>query len=257
MLSRSRLAQGTRAARPLARTALTVATGAAFALALAAAPSQAHAQQVPEPDAVNGRPKGIIGGALLGGEVVMLTMGAVGVEKAWPYLVFGGLGMAAGGVGGFFIEEAAGPGNAGGDVPEAGVYMLAGGMALVIPTLVVVLNATAYKPPETDTIEPSPTPQPAAEPPAPSGGASVTISSKNDSVPRKAPPVARRWSTPARAEAPIVPHIPVSLVDVYQGELAMGVPAVQIRHIYTQREMALYGVQQGEEVRVPVFKAQF
>jgi hypothetical protein len=37
----------------------------------------------------------------------------------------------------------------------------------------------------------------------------------------------------------------------------MGVPAVQIRPVYSHRELALYGVQQGEEVRVPVFKAQF
>jgi hypothetical protein len=249
MLSRSRLQ----------RTALTFAAGAAFALALAGNPAQAQAQakDLPDADAVNGRPKGIIGGALLGGEVVMLTMGAVGVEKGWPYLVFGGLGMVAGGVGGFFIEEAAGPGNEAGDTPEAGVYMLAGGMALVIPTLVVVLNATSYKPPETDTIEPSPTPQPAAEPAAPSGGASVTISSKNDKGPKKKPQtVARQWAAPARLE-PITPHVPLSLVDVYQGQLAMGVPAVQIRPVYTQRELALYGVQQGGEVRVPVFKAQF
>ncbi|MEJ7731195.1 MAG: hypothetical protein WKG00_18515 [Polyangiaceae bacterium] len=236
---------------------MTVAAGAAFALALAGSPGQAQAQDLPEPDAVNGRPKGIIGGALLGGEVVMLTMGAVGVEKGWPYLVFGGLGMVAGGVGGFFIEEAAGPGNEAGDTPEAGVYMLAGGMALVIPTLVVVLNATSYKPPETDTVEPSPTPQPAAEPAAPGASGSVTISSKNDVAPKKAKAAtARRWAAPVRLE-PVVPHIPMSVVDMYRGELAMGVPAVQIRPMYSHRELALYGVQQGEEVRVPVFKAQF
>jgi hypothetical protein len=247
MLSRSRLQ----------RTTVILGAGAAFALALAGSPASAQAQELPEPDAVNGRPKGIIGGALLGGEVVMLTMGAVGVEKAWPYLVFGGLGMVAGGVGGYFIEEAAGPGNEAGDTPEAGVYMLAGGMALVIPTLVVVLNATSYKPPESDTIEPSPTPQPAAEPPAPAGGASVTITSKNEAGPKAPKPApARRWATATRLP-PIVPHIPISLVDVYGGELAMGVPAVQIRPVYSHREMALYGVQQGEEVRVPVFKAQF
>ena len=43
---------------------------------------------------------------MLGGEIVMITMGAIGVEKGWPYVVFGGLGAVGGGVGGFFIEDA-------------------------------------------------------------------------------------------------------------------------------------------------------
>src|SRR5262249_59890793 len=103
--------------------------------------------------------KGIVGGALLGAEVVDMTMGVIGVEKGWPYFVFGGLGAVGGGIGGYFVEQNA--------PTEASLYMLAGGMALVIPTLVLSLNATKYRPPESEQqIEPVSN-QPAAEPPQP------------------------------------------------------------------------------------------
>jgi hypothetical protein len=232
------------------RRICAVATAAlACAVTLGGAPREAHAQE-----AVSATGKGIVGGALLGGEIVMITMAAIGVEKGWPYFVFGGLGAVGGGIGGFFIEDATGA-----DTPEISLYMLAGGMALVIPTLVATLNATAYRPPESDTKEP--TNQPAAEPPAPAGKASVTVSSKA-LIPVAPKPTARAWRTAPLAAvfapvAPVVPHIPLSLVDVYDKKLALGMPAVELRPVYSRREVAIYGVEQREEVRVPVFKAQF
>jgi hypothetical protein len=208
--------------------------------------------------------KGIVGGALLGGEVVTITIGAIGVNKGWPYFVFGGLGMVGGGVGGFFVEKAtkgttAANGTVTGGTPEPALYMLAGGMALVIPALVVSLNATAYKPPETDRVEPannepakdapkaSPPPgaAPGAPPPAAPGAPGA--------APQAKAPVKYRF----RSEIGSLPHIPVSLLDVYKGKVALGVPAVDVRPLYTANEMWRFGVGQGTEVRLPVFKAMF
>ena len=182
--------------------------------------------------AVSGTGKGIAGGALLGAEVVTITMAVVGVEKPWPYFVFGGAGALAGGIGGYFVETAA--------PAEVPLYMLAGGMALVIPALVASLNATAYKPPEGEIDDPSAT-EPAPEPPAPV---------ESTSSPR------RKAREVARADAKI-PRIPVALLDVYQGHVAVGVPAVEVRALYTEEERQVFGVEQGHEVRFPVFKAVF
>jgi hypothetical protein len=201
--------------------------------------------------------KGIVGGALLGGEVVTITMGAIGVERGWPYFVFGGVGMIGGGVGGFFVEKAtkgvvAANGTSAPGTAEPALYMLAGGMALIIPALVVSLNATAYKPPESDRGEPAgnepskdapKSAPPSGAPPAPGGPPPTTA------APKKAP----RF----RRELAAIPHIPVSLLDMYRGRLALGVPAVEVRPLYTQQEMFQYGVGQGTEVRLPVFKAMF
>jgi hypothetical protein len=179
-----------------------------------------------------------VGGALLGGEVVCITMGAIGVERGWPYFVFGGLGAVGGGIGGFFVEKASSP--------EPSLYMLAGGMALVIPTLVISLNATAYKPPETDQVEKEPASnKPILDAPAPG-------------TPATAPLTSRTAKKPARIAArPAMPHIPLSVLDLYKGHVAAGIPAFELRPLYSSAELWKYGVSQGSEVRFPLFQAMF
>ena len=213
------------------RTLGAIAAGLTAAATFLAA-SSASAQTAPASEAVQPTGKGIVGGALLGGEVVDLTLGIVGVNRGWPYLVFGALGAVGGGIGGYFVEQNTAT------MPEVDAYMLAGGMALVIPTLVVSLNATMYRPPEVTT-EPANN-QPSTGPtPAPL------------STPGAAPVQARR--TLQRPNE----HFAFSLVDVYKGSVAMGIPAVQVKPLYSQREVWTYGVQQGNEVRVPLFYATF
>ena len=216
------------------------ACAAAAAAAAVASAGEACAQTQATNESVSVTGKGIVGGALLGGEVVMITMGAVGVESGWPYLVFGGLGAVGGGVGGFFIEGAADP------TAEIPVYMLAAGMALVIPTIVISLNATAYKPPDDDKSEPA-NDRPALEPAPPGGSVTVTTS--------RAKP-APRTKLHTKASAPI-PRIPLALLGLSRGDLALGIPAPDIRPMYTRRELAEYGVTQGHEVRVPLFSVLF
>lgn len=181
---------------------------------------------------VSPKGKGIVGGALLGGEVVDITMAIIGVRSGWPYLVVGAVGAAGGGIGGYFVEK--------GSSAEPAVYMLAGGMALFIPALVASLNATSYRPPESDQTEPS-TNQPSKEPPNPKAGVSVTAQAS----PRR------------HASQPFVAHIPVSLVDLHAGRVALGLPAFELRPSYSQREIAMYGVEQRTELRVPLFQASF
>jgi hypothetical protein len=206
-----------------------LACGSAAAVLLLA-PAQAHAQAASQPVSPDG--KGVVGGALLGAEVVDLTMGIIGVNRGWPYLVFGALGAVGGGLGGFALEQET-------RSPEGALYMLAGGMALVIPTVVVSLNATMYKPPEatSDPANNEPAPAPAPLQPGPTQ------------------PQARRLLL--RPVAQTEQHLRFSLVDVYKGTLAFSAPAVQVRPLYSEREKWTYGVSQGTEVRVPVFYAAF
>jgi hypothetical protein len=197
--------------------------------------------------------KGIVGGALLGGEVVTITMGAAGLRKGWPYFVFGGVGMVGGAIGGYYVEKKTavvvnGSVQSGGPA-EPAMLMLAFGMGLVIPALVISLNATAYKPPESDRTEPannepaSDSPKPS---PAPAPAAAPAPTSHNT-----------RYKAHFRSEIAEMPHIPTSLLDMYRGKLALGVPAVAVQPLYSQSEMWKYGVAQGTEVRLPVFKATF
>jgi hypothetical protein len=204
--------------------------------------------------------KGTAGGALLGGEVVIIPMGAAGVSRGWPYFVFGGLGMVGGAVGGYFLDKhfaytTDAMGNTTGGPAEPSMAMLAGGLALVIPAVILALNATAYHPPEGDRNEPANN-QPAAEPPRPAPPAAAP-----PPAPGEAPPPGStsyyRYHSGYRAEVAALPHIPTSLLESYRGKPGFGVPNVQVRPLYTQAEMVRYGVSQGTEVQVPVFKAMF
>jgi len=210
--------------------------------------------------------KGIVGGSLLGAEIVLATEAAFKVKPAWAYLVGGVGGAAAGGVGGYFIEQDASP--------KTTMLMLAGGMALIIPTTVAVLSATAYEPPASYTQDRAPSDEPVAEPPRPSGAptptepAPATTSPSGNEVtappPAEAPPAPaptsslRKHKPKAHRTLPLDYHLsPPALIGVSADALTLGVPAVEVRNVYSRNELALYGVNQATELRVPVLSVLF
>lgn len=224
---------------PLQRLAPALAGLAAAGLVLSADPAPAAAQQPAVPRA-SGDAKGVVGGVFLGGEVVMVTMAAIGVEKAWPYLLFGGLGMVGGGIGGYFVEQ-----EAPAEVPLA---MLAGGLIFSIPTVVAVVNATAPKAPKDDKTEvvKSAPGQPAPQPSQPGQPAQpVSPGQPGQPAPAGGPQSKQRlW-------------IPTAALGVQPGRVALGLPAVEVRPLYTARQMQQFGVEQGTEVRVPLVQVPF
>ena len=238
----------------LGRTAQRLGLAAATALAAAVlAPGTAEAGG---PVLVTG--KGIAGGALLGGEVVIIPMGAAGVSRGWPYFVFGGLGMVGGAIGGYFVEKktAVDSTTGAGGPAEPALYMLAGGLALIIPAVIVSLNATAYKPPDSDRSEPANN-EPAKEPPKAVPGAPPAPIPGEGPAPGATSQRVFKYRSTYRAELASMPHIPTALLDMYQGKTCFGLPAIQVRPLYTQAETVKYGVAQGTEMRIPVFKAMF
>jgi hypothetical protein len=233
----------------LSRSSL-VATAAAALVSFLSVDAAAQAATTADPVAVDG--KGIVGGALLGAELVDITIGIIGVEEAWPYFVFGGVGAVGGAFAGYGVEQATGPAT-----PEPALFMLAGGLTLIVPTLVIALNATSADPPVEEADfpdEPAADPPPAAPGAPPGGGGTVGVgvsTSQRDTPVKKDPArVARRTTA-----APAAPRM--TAVDLREGDLALGLPAVQVRPLYSSQELARYGVAQGTEVRVPVLGAAF
>lgn len=206
----------------------------AVGAALIGAPATARAE-----GPVTGTAKGIVGGALLGAEVVMMPMGIAGLKPWWPYLVFGGVGAVGGAVGGWAVEQAAPP-------AEAPLYMLAGGLALIIPTVVLTLNATTKKD-YGDEVTPAPAADPAkpGEPP-PAEGTTVTVTSD-----------AKKQLQQKRKRAAEQKGVPSAAIDLSGDAVRIGIPAIVVKPIYSQVEMSMFGVQQQTEVRVPVFSAAF
>lgn len=216
------------------------AAAIAASLALGASPARAQSEDKTEASPTG---KGITGGVLLGAEAVMLVEAAMKVKKPWAYAIGGIAGGIAGGVGGYFAEDS-------GDA-KLSIYLLAGGMALAIPTTVAVLSAAAYEPPADVTEDRRPTDEPVAEPPQPgappppagAGGA-------KRSEPRR---VAKRPAEPAA----LYPAAPPALVGLSPRALTLGVPAVEVRNAYSRAELMQFGVKQATEVRVPVMSFVF
>ncbi len=160
--------------------------------------------------------KGIAGGALLGAEIVVVTESFVGLSNGWWYLLGGTLGAAGGGVGGYFVEQSA--------PTELSLYMLVGGMALVIPASISYLNATSYAP-DLDGDNPNDVPS------------EVDVDAEfGKTVPTRLSP---------------------SLVQVEDGSLRLDVPDVQVSDVYTRAERLELGMQQQTQVLFPLLGGRF
>jgi hypothetical protein len=189
-------------------------------------------------DEVSSTGKGIAGGALLGAEVPVIIEGIAGVHSGWVYLISAIVGAGGGGVGGYEIEKGSSDG-------KAPMYILAGGLALVIPAVVLTLNATRYQPEEGATEDR--TPGPAAEPGAP-GGSSITTGMPPGGPPPPPPP-------PVPVPAPPPPQ---SLLDVHHGSFRLGVPVVDVKPSFTVAEAKAYGLRDNPaELRLPVLHIAF
>jgi hypothetical protein len=213
---------------------------AVLSIATVVASRPAYAEEKTEPSATG---KGLVGGALLGAEAVMLVEAAAGVRPPWAYAVGGGLGAVAGGIGGHFAEDAS--------EPKLAIYLLAGGMALIIPTTVAVLSATSYEPTNYTEDRPPPADEPVAEPPRPSGSPSGRAPAKR--APVAAAPRPARKTTAVAARTPSAP----ALVGVGEGSITLSVPAVVVKPVFTRTEVAMLGVKQQTEVQVPILNVAF
>lgn len=201
-------------------------------------------------DNVSPTGKGIAGGALLGGEVVTITEAIVGVDAGWAYIVGGLAGAAAGGVGGYFVEQ----GTSNGQVP---MYMLAGGLALVIPAVVLSLNATRYRPEAGATEDRTPA-GPPAEPGVPGASISSPSAAPGPAAPATTtpPPAAPSPAPTTTPGAPTPP--PQSFLDLHDGNLRLGVPLPSVTPMFTPQEQKTYGlVRNDAEVRMPVLHVTF
>jgi hypothetical protein len=236
----------------LARRCCAALTACVFAGTTLASSVAGAQEQAVSPDG-----KGIVGGALLGAEVGTIIESIAGVHSPWVYLVTDLVLGAGGAVGGWAVEQQVE--NSGWDV-RVPVFMLAGGLGLIIPAVVLTLNGTRYQPAENASEDHAPTNAPAANPGAPNGSivAPSPAVAPPPAVQPAAPPATGGTSSlfpsnvaPARTAA----H--VSLFDVNAEGMHLGVPVPEVRPLFTMSELRQYGLTQQTEVRMPLVKVSF
>jgi hypothetical protein len=226
-----------------AQRAIAACTAAIFAFS-AVAPSTAHATEI------SATGKGIAGGALLGGGLVTITEGLIGVRGAGWYILGALVGAGGGGVGGYFLEQKSASTGLPPTNGRAQNYMLAGGLALLIPAIVLSLNANRYQTQEGAKEDNAPPAEP---------GADAAKSAARER--RKAPPGRREMTSSdvaglgnrGQARAPQPP----SLVNVGNGHLNLGVPVPEVTPVFSAEDQLKYGLKQQTEVKVPVVNFRF
>lgn len=250
------------------RTAVVlVSLAGVFGAVSLGSPREAQAQTTV--NAISPTGKGIAGCALLGGEAVMLIEAAAGARPTWAYLVGGGLGAIAGGVGGYFLEQAAE-----GDTTLTGVAVgtLVVGLGLIIPTTIAAISATAYSPERDQPVEDN---APVSGPLDESTGNTATPPA---AAPDSTAPAAPATTTPppatggatsgstsdlipsARRTRPLVARPafrPTGLLDVNPSGFSLAVPAINVGSNVSVQEVRQYGVAAVSELRVPLLSGTF
>jgi len=120
---------------------------------------------------------------------------------------------------------------------------------------------TGEGPPPAPTSAPPESPTPAS--PAPAGTPTPATPPATTPSPTTSPPSKPEGARQTRRNravahwraAPATP--PLALLDYSGKHLAIGIPAVEVHGTYSRREVAMYGVKQQTEVRVPLFQMIF
>ncbi|MBW2261419.1 MAG: hypothetical protein JRG91_05535 [Deltaproteobacteria bacterium] len=206
------------ATRPL------VAVAAAVLLALALATPRVHAQKE-----VGAMGKGIVGLGLLSGELVLSVEALAGVKNPWALAIPTIVAMGGGAVGGYFIDKL--------DKPEASVALLACGMALFLPSIVIAVAKTKYVS-EKDLAE----------------DVSVTVADEEEEEEAGEEGTETEAEAATEAKAPGAIH---AMVDVSRSQVQIGVPPLEVHGLYSDEELHFLARDQGVEYRLSLLHVAF
>ncbi len=222
---------------------LTLASALATS-AVATTTSTASAQS-----AVSGTGKGIAGGALLGGEAGFIVLSAAGAKDSWMYWVIPSALAIGGGIGGYFIEK----GKVGSDA-QIPMYLFAGGMAMIIPTVVISLSANTYSPGSEDATPVDAAPADAGKPSlgvqVNGGAGGGTTTTAPPGTPKHKPKHSSFVAPPVVREQGLVNFDELTTLKI-------GLPLVALKPMYTKTEMTQFNQAQRFEVHAPIVSVAF
>ncbi|MEZ4255906.1 MAG: hypothetical protein R3A78_09375 [Polyangiales bacterium] len=233
--------------------------------------SKAHAQTEKQ---IDSNIQGTVGLGLIGAEVGLMIPALADMDGAWPYIVFPVALGAGGGVAGYFLIDDNNHVN-------AGVAVLATGVALIIPAVVTALALTAYDPDDDESLtsskakvlkdkdfgdadaEDQENAQPSAPAPteqgAPAAETPATEAAPAEPAPSESPPPATETpSVGAPQSRNRVLDGGFGLVRYSStGAVKVGVPIVSVGSVYSASDVQRYGVRQQTEVQVPILTGTF
>jgi hypothetical protein len=213
---------------------LLLAAGCVMAFAY---PHAARAQTTPDEVSNNGA-KGAVGLGLLAMELTVNIEAAAGVKKAWVLAVTGLVAAGAGAAGGYFAETKPSPDTG----AQVGVGLLAGGMAMLVPTMIIATALTKYRgrkeaAPEVEVMTES---APAAEPAV-----------------EEAPPETEAPAEEAPSEEESTEEPATALLNVSKKQVSLAVPPVIMAPVFSKDEIGVLTDEQQTEYRINLINLVF
>jgi hypothetical protein len=195
--------------------------------ALALAAPAAHASKQ-----VGSMGKGLVGLGLLSGEVVLSVEAAAGVRNPWALSIPTIVAAGGGAVGGYFIDKL--------HKPDVSVALLACGMALFIPSIIITVARTKYVS-EKDLAE----------------DVSVSVTGKEEEGEGTEGEEEAEPEPPAEPEASAPAPVMHAMVDVDRTGLRLGVPPLGVYELYSEEELRSLASSQGVEYRLSILNVAF
>ncbi len=214
----------------ISRFGLILAFAATLLVGTLAEPSRAAAQMDPGPVQIDASPKGLIGFGLIGAELGLTIPALAGLDETWSLIIFPVVGAAGGAIAGHYAID-----NRGNE--KAAVATLMVGLALVVPSIVITVAATAYDP-EDDFEEDDG-----------GGGEASEAPPEEAAEPEPEAELERRRQLATRGGT--------GMVRVHDGGVSLSLPGLTVGQVYTAQELARYGGEQATEVQLSLFSGNF
>jgi len=199
---------------------------------------------------IGAMPQSIVGLGLVGAEAVILVEGAVGVRNPYILLGTGALGLVAGCIGGYFVDNAIDQQVMDRQLPMVASGILTVGLGLVIPTAIMYVSATTYRPEDNTTPNDDSTSDTPLEESTGDGSSEAPAAAGTSGAPTSLAPVRRRLRRPSMHAVGVSAP---ALFNVSVGRVAVGMPALALGW---SGGPAVSG-STGPAVHVPVFSGSF
>ncbi|MGB0680668.1 MAG: hypothetical protein ACPGUV_13505 [Polyangiales bacterium] len=191
----------------------------------------AQAQTLPPPDQIDATPKGSVGLGLIGAEIGLVVPVAAGLKETWSLILFPALGAAGGATAGYFLIDR-------NDESKLAVGMMATGLALVAPSLVLAAVLGAYNPAKDDSLA--------------VGGATALSEESRRYLQAQRQKQAKLHLRQAR-------RLRAGPGLIKRGEQGwrLGTPGLHLRPEFSRREQQQYAVRSQSRLHVPVLSGVF
>jgi len=210
-------------------------------------PRGARAQAIDEVS--NNGAKGAVGLGLLAGELVVNIEALAGVKKAWILAVTGLVAAGGGAAGGYFAETKPKADTG----AQVGVGLLAGGMAMIVPTMIIATAMTKYR----GKKEVAPKVEMESEKAASEMSGEATTEGEVEQPPAEEKPAEEKPAEEKPAETGTEGTAPGALLNVDKKTVSLAVPPVLMVPVFSSEELGVLTNEQKTEYRINVINLIF